>query len=260
MTTALVASVGKYALNKLFDAFRGDEGPEVAPYEARGEVRSEVTPRRWIVGTARVAGVLARHADMIYARVAQDYWDSNADEDDNDRLLGATERMRVYGYFAHALAEGETDGVRAVWVDGVRMPVAGIDEPRTYSDRVQNGDFGPPAEGRTYDPFYVDQYETRRRDPPRLQPHRRQGSSGHIQGLPLLPASVPGLLAEQGRSHVFAPGPGQVEGSLRLRPGDGRRASGREHGPRRGLDLGTGSLGPEQRGRPRSPLASDSPA
>ena len=108
----LLEAAGLAALTYLFRARR--ESPEVAAYEARGEVRSEVTPRRWVVGTARVAGVLARHADMIYARVAQDYWDSNADEDDNDRLRGATERMRVYGYFAYALAEGETDGVRAV--------------------------------------------------------------------------------------------------------------------------------------------------
>ena len=101
----ILAAAGLAVLNHLFRS-RSDS-PEVAAYEARGEVRSEVTPRRWVVGSARVAGVLARHADMIYAPVAQDYWDTHADEDDNDRLRGATERMRLYGYFAYALAEGE---------------------------------------------------------------------------------------------------------------------------------------------------------
>ena len=155
----IITTVGQFALGKLFSAFQDDDGPEVAAYEARGEVRSEVVPRRWVMGTARVAGVLARHADMVHPEQAQRWWDANSDEGENDRVRGATERMRLYGYFGYVLSEGETEGVREVWVDGVKMPIAFNSNSQTV---LRDGEFGPPARlNPQAEPFFLDQYETR---------------------------------------------------------------------------------------------------
>ena len=79
------------------------------------------------------------------------------------------------------------------------MPVAGIDEPRTHSDRVQNGDFGPPAGLLpTMDPFFVDQYETRGVTPRGYSPTDDREHPVTYKGYPFFRRPAPGLLAEQG--------------------------------------------------------------
>ena len=156
----LAIAGGSFIVSKLLDHFLGgpddQNSPELAEYEARGEVRSEVSPRRWIVGRARVAGVLARHVDVVNYELAQLYWDRLPDEKDdvNEALRTTSERMEIFGYFAHVLSEDEIAGIDYAWVDGVRMNLA----KNTGLDAVRDGEFGPAADGELKEPFFADFY------------------------------------------------------------------------------------------------------
>ena len=136
-----------------------EDGPEVAAYEARGEVRSEVATRRWVVGTARVAGVLIRHADLVFAQYAESWYRQNPnDEGPNDLLREASNLMHLYGYFAYALAEGETDGIAQTWVDGVRADLAGPG-PASATSTLDDGEFAPPVDAANQpEPLYGDRF------------------------------------------------------------------------------------------------------
>ena len=156
--TFVAKAVGAIAVAKVLDWLldTDDEAkPASSTYQARNEVRSEVAVKRWVVGRVRVAGVLIGHADVIVPDHALEWWEANKNNDDFDRSQkqqATNERMELYGYFAYALSEGITDGVRGMWIDGVRMPMAFNENPATL---MADGEFGPPADmNPKLEPFY----------------------------------------------------------------------------------------------------------
>ena len=163
-----LAVVGFGLVSKLFNR---DEPKNTvrAAYEARGQIRSEVTPARYVVGTARVSGVLARHFDYIDDTAAETHgknkgWIPRDDATDRRRRRpdnlspgswdALDRRMRLWSYWAFYLCSGVTDGIQSVYVNGVLMPI--VEPPGTAE-----GDWEPAVpedRSRVHKPFWSRQW------------------------------------------------------------------------------------------------------
>ena len=147
--------LGGLLLNRL--TRRRPQTPTEAAFQAKGQIRSEVTPARWVVGTARVSGVLARHFDLIVPDAA-DAFIRTLDEDlSAEDLTAATQRMRLYSYWAFVLSDGETEGIQGVYVNGVRMPLAFQQNSQLFFGEIGPAD--PGSDEFRLLPFWAKQWD-----------------------------------------------------------------------------------------------------